>query len=151
MGDTKRVHIVKRWIDILALSLVVFLIYLAIEPQLGKLSNWFKQFVLKDEIFVSCLFLLASITAIWLLLWRFGATQFSLLDNFYLKNFILWPPVWLSVILALCYLSFLPNYTFVEIILISGIFLAGLFIGFVLCNVTRSLAKEKKTSDPKTK
>jgi len=137
-------HIVKRWIDIFALSLVVFLLYLAIEPPIGKLGNWVEDSVLKKGGVVNILVIFFGLAAIWIPLWRLGATQFGLWHNFSIKTFLKWPPVWLSVIFSICCLSLLPNYTFVEITIISGIFLAGLPIGFIIRMVNQWLTEDKK-------
>lgn len=137
-------HIVKRWIDIFALSLVVFLLYLAIEPLIGKLGNWVEDSVLKKGGVVNILVIFFGLAAIWIPLWRLGATQFGLWHNFSIKTFLKWPPVWLSVIFSIGCLSLLPNYTFVEITIISGIFLAGLPIGFIIRMVNQWLTEDKK-------
>ena len=68
--DRKIKHIVKRWIDIFALSLVVFLLCLAIELRIGKLGNWVKSFVLEKGVFVAILVVFFGLAAIWTLLWR---------------------------------------------------------------------------------
>ena len=145
--DRKSKHIVfKRWMDIIALSLVAFLLYLAIEPRIEKLGNWAKDFVLK-EIFVDILVVSFGLAAIWILLWRLGATHFGWQDKSRIKTFVKWPPVWLSVILSLCCLSFLPDYNFIYITFIGGVFLAGLPIGFFIRWLNQWLTKEKK-NDP---
>ena len=54
-----------------------------------------------------------------------GVTHFGLLNKSSLKTFGSWPPIWLSIILSLYFLLFLHNYTFYEITVICGIFLAG--------------------------
>jgi len=136
-------HIVKRWIDIFALSLVVFLLYLAIEPPIGKLGNWVEDSVLKKEGVVNILVIFFGLAAIWILLWRLGATHFGWQDKSRIRTFVKWPPVWLSVILYLCWLSFLPNYTFDRIAFIGGIFLLGLPIGFIIRMVNQWLTNDK--------
>lgn len=76
MDDRKRVHIFKRWVDIFLLSLVVFLLYLAIEPQIGKLGNWVEQFALKKAAFVNISVIIFILTVIWIVLWHLGVTHF---------------------------------------------------------------------------
>ncbi len=141
--DRKNKHIVKRWIDIFVLSIVAFLFLLILESLVIKLGNWAGDFVLKWGTFVYGLLLLVSVIAIWILLWRLGATHFGWQDKSRIRIFVKWPPVWLSVILCLCWLSFLPNYTFDRIAYIGGIFLLGLPVGFIILYVNQWLISNR--------
>jgi len=148
--DRKIKHIFKRWIDIFALSLVVSLLYLAIESSVVKLGNWVGDFVLKWGTPVYGLLLSVSVIAIWTLLWRLGATHFGRLDKLSIKTFCSWPPVWLSVIFSLCCLSFLPDYTFVKIVTISSIFVAGLVTGSIIRKLNQRTTKDKNNDQQKS-
>jgi predicted AAA+ superfamily ATPase len=139
--DLRRVHIAKRWFDIIALAVVVFLLYLASEPLISKLSNWVTQFAQNNGIIVNILVILLSLALIWVLLWLLGATHFGWRDKLRWKAFLLWPSIWLSAILSLWALFVFQGYTFVQITIISSIFLLG---GFIISETNRWLTEEKK-------
>ncbi len=142
--DLKRVHIAKRWFDIIALAVVVFLLYLVLKPLIGKLGNWVTQFAENNGIIVSILVVIFLLASIWILLWRLGATHFGRLNKSNIKTFISWPPIWLSIILSLWALLPLKDYTFVPIVITSVIFFLCLPTGWFIRWLDQQLTQKKK-------
>ena len=107
--DKSRWPSIKRWLDIILLSIVALLLYFLLENEIELKPNPLPDFSSSTGLVIYILYSLLLIVFVWLLLWRMGATNFGWQSNTRIINFFSWLPIWLSILLALTCILYLES------------------------------------------